>query len=218
MSLLNLPCEILLAIAEKCDDPRDILSFAWITGTTYSILRDLIYRSCFRQRNWTALHYAAKYNNSDVAESLLRYRANINSTRKSSTALLVAAALGSETVIDLLLAREVIDVNARNVQGETTLWHAAYAERMCAVAKLLRRRDLDTDVPGAFLRITPLALAVIHKHLSIMKVLLDTSRVDINAQDNQGRTPLYHAVISKEKVSTLLLLSGEQIDIHMQDL
>lgn len=48
-----------------------------------------------------------------------------------STALLVAVAFGSETVINLFLARENIDVNARNVHGETALWHAAYAGRMC---------------------------------------------------------------------------------------
>lgn len=50
-------------------------------------------------RNCTALHYAAKYNNPDVAEALLGYGANINSTLKSSTALLVTAAFASETVI-----------------------------------------------------------------------------------------------------------------------
>jgi hypothetical protein len=48
------------------------------------------------------------------------------------------------------------------VHGETALWHAAYAGRMCAVAKLLRRRDLDIDVPDAFFAMTPLVLAVAH--------------------------------------------------------
>lgn len=217
MGLLNLPCEILLAIAEQCDGPRDILSFACITRTTYSILQNLVYESCARQRNCTALHYAAKYDNHDTAKSLLGYGVNINSKLKSSTALLVAAAFGSESVIDLLLAREDIDVNARNAHGETALWHAAYAGRMCAVAKLLQRRDLDIDVPDTFFGMTPFALAVAHGHSDVAKILLNSGRADINARDNQGRTPLHHAVISKQKESTLLLLSRWQIGIHMQD-
>lgn len=94
-------------------------------------------------------------------------------------------------MIDLLLAREDIDVNARNVHGETVLWYAAYAGRICALAKLLRRRNLDNDVPDAFLGMTPLALAVAHGHLSVTKALLDTGRVDINARDNRGLVSLY---------------------------
>ena len=42
---------------------------------------------------------------------LLRYGANVNSMLKTSTALIVAAAFGSESVIHLLLAQEDIDVN-----------------------------------------------------------------------------------------------------------
>lgn len=202
MALLNLPCEILLTIAEQCDDPRDILSFACVTHTTYRILRNLVYQSCARQRNCTALHYAAKYNNHDVAGSLLGYGANINSTLKSSTALLVAAAFGSETVIDLLLARKDIDVNARNMHGETALWHAVYAGRMCAVTRLLQRQDLDIDVTDTFHKMTPFTLAVAHGHLDIAKILLDSGKVDINVRDNRGRTPLHHAVISEQKEST----------------
>lgn len=52
---------------------------------------------------------------------------------------LVAAAFGSETVIDLLLGRVDIDVNSRNVHGETALWHAAYAARISGMARDFRR-------------------------------------------------------------------------------
>lgn len=108
----------LLAIAEQRNDPRDIVYFACITRTTYSTLQDLVYQSCARQSTCTALHYAAKYNNHDAARSLLGDGANINSTLKSSTALLVAAAFWSETVVDLFLAREDMVVNARNMHGK----------------------------------------------------------------------------------------------------
>jgi hypothetical protein len=43
MNLLDLPCEILLSVAEQCDDPQDILSFACLTRATYDILQKLLY-------------------------------------------------------------------------------------------------------------------------------------------------------------------------------
>lgn len=87
------------------------------------------------------------------------------------------------------------------------MWHAAYTRRIYAVAKLLQRRDLDIDVPDTFLGITPFALVVAYGYLDITEALLNSGRADINARDNQGRTPLYYTAISKQKESTLLLLS-----------
>jgi ankyrin repeat protein len=134
----------------------------------------------------------------------------MNSTLKSSTALLVAAAFGSETVIDLLLAKKDVNVNARNMQGETALWHAVYAGRMCAVTRLLQRQNLDIDVADTLHKMTPFALAVSYGHLDIAKTLLDSDKVDINVRDNRGRTPLRHAVISEREESIILLLSSRR--------
>ena len=64
---------------------------------------------------------------------------------------------------------------------------------------------------------TPFALAIAHKHVDIAKVLLTTNRVDLNARDNCGRPPLYHAVVSKQMAPVLLLLSRREVDLHAQD-
>ena len=71
MNSLDLPCEFLLSVAEQSDDPRDILSFACLTRATYNILQKPLYRSCAQQQNCIALHYAAKHNKCDVAQTLL---------------------------------------------------------------------------------------------------------------------------------------------------
>lgn len=217
MTLLDLPCEILLSIAENCDEPRDILSFACTTHCTYNILRGALYRSCAQQLNCSALHYAAKQNRRDIAEELLRHGADPNCILKTSTALIVAAAFGSESVIDLLLTREGIDVNARNMNGETAIWRAAYAGKKSAVLRLLQHKDLQIDVPDTFHEMTPFALAVANKHVGVAKVLLDTNRVDLNARDKCGRPPLYHAVVSKHMAPVLLLLSRREVNLHAQD-
>ncbi|GFF94054.1 hypothetical protein IFM60648_10288 [Aspergillus lentulus] len=217
MNLLDLPCEILLSVAEQCDDPRDILSFACLTRATYNILQKLLFRPCAQQQNCIALHYAAKYNNYDIARTLLRYGASVNSRLMTSTALIVAAAFGSESVMDLLLTQENIDVNIRNMHGETAMWRAAYAGRGSAVERLLQRNDLEIDVPDTFHGITPFALAVANGNISIAKALLDTNRVNINFRDAWGRTPLHYAVLSKHKPSVLLLLDTNRVNINFRD-
>jgi ankyrin repeat protein len=119
--------------------------------------------------------------------------------------------------MDLLLAQEDIDVNIRNMHGETALWRAAYAGRGSAVARLLRQNDLEINVPDTFHGSTPFALAVANGNVDIAKVLLDTNEVNINFRDRQGRTPLHHAVLSKQRSSVLLLLSRKEIDIQIYD-
>jgi ankyrin repeat protein len=72
--------------------------------------------------------------------------------------------------MDLLLTQEDIDVNTRNMHGETALWHAAYAGRGSAVARLLQQNDLEIDVPDTFHGIAPFALAVANRNIGIAKV------------------------------------------------
>ncbi|KAH1515598.1 hypothetical protein KXW39_000831 [Aspergillus fumigatus] len=119
--------------------------------------------------------------------------------------------------MDLLLTQEDTDVNIRNMHGETALWRATYAGRGSAVARLLQENDLEIDVPDTFHGSTPFALAVANGNVDIAKVLLDTNEVNINFQDRQGRTPLHHAVLSKQRSSLLLLLSRKEIDIQIYD-
>jgi ankyrin repeat protein len=119
--------------------------------------------------------------------------------------------------MDLLLTQEDIDVNSRNMHGETALWRAAYAGRGSAVARLLQQNDLEIDVPDTFHGITPFALAVANGNIGIAKALLDTNRVNINFRDAQGKTPLHHAVLSKHKPSVLMLLDTNRVDINFRD-
>ncbi|KAE8381365.1 ankyrin repeat-containing domain protein [Aspergillus bertholletiae] len=58
------------------------------------------------------------------------------------------------------------------------------------------------------LRSEDLVEAVTARHVSIVKSLLETRRVDVNAMDGHDRSPLWHAVSSKKKEMVQLLLDN----------
>jgi ankyrin repeat protein len=48
-------------------------------------------------------------------------------------------------------------------------------------------------------------------------VLLDTGKVDVNAKDNDGQTPLYWAVENGRKGIVKLLLDTDEADVDAKD-
>ncbi|KAF7166682.1 hypothetical protein CNMCM6106_002398 [Aspergillus hiratsukae] len=160
---------------------------------------------------WRVLHVAP------TAEALLQYGANINAIFKSYTPLMIAVAFGSGSVVDLLLAQEDLDVNARNPNGETALWWAAYTGHRQAVVKLLQRKDVRIDDADNLHEMTPFAAAVANGHVEASQDLLATGKVKWNAQDKNRRTPLHHAIASCNQQVAALLLFSREVDIHAQD-
>jgi uncharacterized protein len=114
--------------------------------------------------NWgyTPLHMAAENGNKDMAELLMKNRADINARdRKGWTALHVAARNGRKDVAELLLANNAA-VNARD--------------------------NLATPF-GMIGGNTPLHFAALNGHKAIAELLL-SHKADINAKDNDGKTPM----------------------------
>jgi ankyrin repeat protein len=142
MRLPDLPPEVLLCIADKCDHARDIDSLARATRQTYDLFQEALYKFAAWQQGCPALHFAAKHNKYRSAEALLLYSAKINALCQSYTALMTAAAFESGSVMDLLLAQEDLDVNCRNLNRETALWWAVYSGHKQAVNKLLKCKDI----------------------------------------------------------------------------
>lgn len=57
----------------------------------------------------TALHFASSWNNKYIAESLLKYNANINAQNENGqTALIIAAQKGYNDVVKLLLEKTLM--------------------------------------------------------------------------------------------------------------
>lgn len=105
------------------------------------------------------------------------------------TPLSIAAWKGHKTIIKILLAQEGVDVNARA--------HVEYESK--------------TPYQGAHLfeiysHATPLGLAAAEEHEDISALLLATKRVEIDAKDQDGRTPLWWATLRCNKAIVELLL------------
>ncbi len=217
MKLLDLPPEVLLCITDQLDHARDISSLVSTTRFTSHIFQDALLRFAARQQSCPALHYAAKENKRSTAAALLRYGAKINAPLKTYTPLMIAAAYGSASVLDLFLAQADLDANAKNLNGETALWCAAYAGNRHAVIRLLQCKDIQVESVDTWNRMTPFAAAILNGHIDIARDLLGTGQINLNARDKNSQTPVYHAIKSHDHDALSLLLFNREVNIHIQD-
>jgi ankyrin repeat protein len=106
------------------------------------------------------------------------------------TPLSWAAGNGNDAMVDLLLRKNNVNINLKDIIYERSALSWAAQNGHVAVVKLL----LDTgkveikskDSKGRI----PLSWAVQNGHMAIVKLLLDTSKVEVNSKDLHGRTLL----------------------------
>ena len=82
--------------------------------------------------------------------------------------------------------------------------------------KLCRGNIMDmsaTDEDGQ----TTLLLAVRRRHEAIVKVLLDSGKVDTNLKDNEGQAPLWWALRRRHKAIIKVLLDSGKVDTNLKD-
>lgn len=143
----------------------------------------------------TALCSAANVGDLAIAQFLLAADGiDINlPAQDGSTPLILAASQGHVKIVELLLARPEIDVEAReNVSGGTALILAASMDNEAVVAALLARDGLQVDARDND-HWSALMFAAARGYEPVVELLLQTSRVDIHARDRHGRTPASQA-------------------------
>ncbi|BFM48473.1 ankyrin repeat domain-containing protein [Marinomonas sp. THO17] len=167
-------------------------------------------------KGWTALLLCAHQdsNNRDdqqasIAKLLLKYGAMIDQVGPNkNSALNLAIDSGRDEIADLLID-EHININSKNAEGETALIKAIQTNNIQHVEQLLSPETLISKDNYLW---TPLHFSTIlpdinsQQDTSIMALLL-TSKIDINAQNNQGETPLFLAIKYGKTQNALLLLS-----------
>ncbi|KAF4331614.1 nucleoside phosphorylase domain protein, partial [Fusarium beomiforme] len=151
------------------------------------------------------------------------------------TPLLGAAGRGHEATVKLLLDTGKVNLNAEDVSGRTPLSWAAQERHSAIVKLLLDTGQVDVDAEDQSGR-TPLSWAVQERHWfmcgilggmlnkyiqdedgAVVKLLLDTGKVDVDAKDQSGRTPLSWAAGRGRVDIVKLLLDTGQVNIDSQD-
>ena len=147
----------------------------------------------------TALIAAAAKDLHALAELLVRRGAELNAKDGAGeNALIIASKSGSLRVAELLVKRGA-DVNAKDNIGKTALMHAAGEQRakMVALLKAAGAREFEPTLEEAAKQ----------GDARMVRALLDRG-VDPNLPDADGRTPLFHAVLSDENCVNALLEKG----------
>ena len=147
----------------------------------------------------TPLMYACRNGHTEVVEQLLHIGADINATSENpsgvtgyTTPLLEAIKAHQEDVLDLLLKKTELAVNAVNAKfhNQTPLMAAIAFESPDLVPRLLERVDIDFNARDNNLS-TALTLAAGQGALGVVRALLAKPGLEVDCMEaSEGRTPL----------------------------
>lgn len=211
MGLQNLPNELLSCIAEALSSEKDINAFVQTNRRTYRTLNPYLYQHNLQQSGSSVLLWAARHGQKKTAANLLRERRNDQAKCDYGTPLCVAAEMGHEEIVKLLLDKGA-DVNAQGGYNGNALY-AASEEGHEAIVKLLLDKDADVNVQSGYYG-NPLHAASTRGHATIVKLLLDKG-ANINAQDGCGGSSLYAASLGgHEAIVKLLLDKGADVNVQ----
>lgn len=151
--------------------------------------------------------------------------------------LLSAAQNGHIEKVEKLLKRTEINVNCIDQNGNTPLHLATEKGHLEVVNELLKISNIDVNAKNkdesklvypvhmgdnpmrGNLKVgkTALHLAVIGGNVALVKILVNNSKVDVNAKDKYGISPLCIAVKENKLEITEILLNHSAIDVNVID-
>ena len=122
------------------------------------------------------------------------------------TALHQAARFGQTAVLELLLSRPEVDVNAKDNEGKTALRWALNSSQVSAVELLLGR-------PGAgdLNEVDNEGNTALHRGIRYSSKLAE---VDVNKVNNEGKTPLHVAIKIGLSEFVEILLSRPDVEVN----
>ncbi len=160
----------------------------------------------------TALHWAAHFDELEIAELLIGAGADPNAANDyGATPLTMACTNANAAMVEALLAAGA-NPNARGLTQETPLMLCARTGNPDAVSALIAR-GADVNVRESDRGQTALMWAAAQKHAEAVRVLIEAG-ADVNARSNSGFAPLLFAVRAGDiETSDVLLEAGADIEV-----
>ncbi|KAH7146950.1 ankyrin repeat-containing domain protein [Dactylonectria estremocensis] len=140
---------------------------------------------------------------------------------------------GNEAVVKILLDRGKVNVDLRDKSGRSPLLWAAWNGNEAAVKLLLDMGKVDVDArdkngrsplswaakkgyKGKYRGIPP-PLTAWNGNEAVVKILLNTGKVDVDARDKNGRSPLSWAAEKGREAVVKMLLDTGKVDMATED-
>ena len=169
-----------------------------------------------RSKQMTGAHLAAYFGLSNTIASLLEQGMAADSMSDGlQTPLSMAAERGRCPVVKLLIERDDVAIDSKDIRKRTPLHWAALNGHKEAVRLLLRagaRVDSRSNREH-----TPLHSAAQNGHVGVVKLLLE-AKSDINALSDTETTPLYRAArVGHVETIKVLLAAGADVNIATFD-
>lgn len=151
----------------------------------------------------------------DLATLTLLHKARVRLDEPDAdgdTPLIASIKAGDRAITEFLAARAGVDCDQPGADGIPPVAHAITLGRLDAVKHLLLR----IDHPNAGVRDGegneehPLFPAIRDKNRGLLRLLLTHPRLNVDARDTEGKTPLHHAVCQNDLLVVRALLSGRQ--------
>ena len=155
----------------------------------------------------TPLDWAIRRNVTETADLLCKHGGKTSSWFKAGESIHIAAAAGHIKAVKQHLAAGT-DVNAKEVDGETSLHYADTKE----IAVLLIAEGVDVNVKNDA-GFTPLHHAAVFGRKEIAELLI-AEGADVNAkEDEYGITPLHEAAfVGYKEIAELLIAKGGDVN------